>query len=97
MLFLFIEIDRIFDKIESELQEARRAASEEEMRAKLYTVKSLCELVLGESAPKDAAKEVRTEPSAVAGGAVSEKKPAKENPAAENDLAGANGESIFDF
>lgn len=82
--------------MESELRDARRSASEEEMRAKLYTVKSLCELLLDESSTKGTENEAQAKPF-VAGGSVPERKREKENPALEDDFAGANGDSIFDF
>lgn len=92
-----ISIHSLLNKIEQEINYAKKAEQDSVLKNHIYSVKTLCELILAEgqslSTSYEIPKKVEAEHS------VSQSKPmmsvGKAEPLKTDD--GANGESIFDF
>ncbi len=97
---LYIHVHKVLEKINSELQAARHTSSDAELHTRIYTIKSLCELMLGENAQKMPEKEPLSKSNTSANTlteekALSRKQTEKTEP--EDGFDGANGKSILDF
>jgi hypothetical protein len=91
-----IPVNRLLDKMEEELTEAKRVSSDAKIRERAYAIKSLCELILEESSfttNTEVSKGVSAPPPFVQPIKVVEIP--KQNRMKTED--GANGESLFDF
>ncbi|MGE6257808.1 YwdI family protein [Heyndrickxia sporothermodurans] len=86
-----ISIHSLIGKMEKELLLAKQAPDEISMKNHIYSMKTLCEVILGESASPKAPLELinKNQPS------MEVSQIGKAEPLKTED--GANGESIFDF
>lgn len=106
---LYISLDKVLEKIDNELRHARQSTSDVEVRTNIYTIKSLCELVLADNSQKQKKKVVdkkplEGEPSSAK--ALQEQKQSSRKTVEKDYYDGyeddnyfdeANGDSIFDF
>lgn len=103
---MYISLDKVLEKIDGELHHARQCNSDAEVRTRIHTIKSLCELVLDDDSQKKKVvdkKPREQEPSSAK--ALQEQKQSSRK-TAEKDYYGYedddyfdedHGDSIFDF
>jgi len=89
-----ISINKLLDKMEVELMEAKGLDSDAKVRERIYAIKSLCELVLEESTHTKNVP-IRTTTSIPTTPVIGSVEMPKHSRVVEED--GANGDSLFDF
>jgi len=104
-----IPVQKLLGKIEEELKQARTADREESLREKIYSIKTLCELILDDkqTAPQAAPVYQATMPAAPSVPAGYQQPAAVSHQALQQPLSvpqsqklaidEANGDSLFDF
>ncbi|MDQ6595230.1 YwdI family protein [Bacillus salipaludis] len=103
--FLNISVQKLLEKMEDELQSAKRSAKGESLRERVYSIKILCELILEEKADMPVQAAVSNPPVVQQPMVVQPafQQPMFQQPAAINqpkklDMGDdANGDSLFDF
>ncbi|MDN3017722.1 YwdI family protein [Paenibacillus sp. BSR1-1] len=96
-----ISIQKLLDKMETELKQAQTAQKEESLREKIYSIKILCELILEEKpgikeASWNQASKVQVQP--VIAQPVFQNQPVSLQQPKKLELGDeANGDSLFDF
>lgn len=89
-----ISVNKLLEKIEAELMEAKKVDSEAKIRERTYAIKAICELILAESSPTKMV-EVNKELATPTVFTPSVQQPPQKRLQIDEDQA--NGESIFDF
>lgn len=86
-----ISIHSLLNKIEKELNYAKQASDENTLKNHIYSIKTLCEVIMSEDSGRQSSIEIVNKGQAT--GTVAQV--GKTEPLKTED--GANGESIFDF
>lgn len=107
MIRLYISLDKVLKKIDDELRHARQCNSDAEVATRIYTIKSLCELVLADDSQKKKVVDKKSreqDPSSAK--PLEEQKESSRKTVEKDDYDGYgdddyfdedNGDSIFDF
>ncbi|MCQ6274562.1 YwdI family protein [Bacillus sp. V3B] len=93
-----ISVNKLFDKMEEELREAKKMSSDAKIRERTYAIKAICELILEESSfttNKEISKVVSPTPPPAFVQPIKVVETPQQNRIKTED--GANGESLFDF
>lgn len=93
MLHLSISIQKVIEKIEEEIKQAKVSSSEARMRERIHSIKTLCELVLEDHEKKESyVQEKHSIPASTRIQSLQISQPKKLE--MDND---ANGDSLLDF